>query len=985
MKKLNFILLALIINVYSVQASWQLPVSNYSWETYNAGTQNWAVRQSQRGWIYTANNYGLLEFDGNMWRHYGIWNSTVLRSVEIGSDGTIYVGGSNEFGQFKSNALGSLTYSPLSTKLPEEYKNNFGEVWNIHSLDNDLYFQTNYFLFKFTSDGEIAVIKSKSKIITSAKIRGGIYVAASDGIYLLAGSHLNALKNSDVLNSKEIKQIAQFGEHNILIGTERNGLYIFDGDKITPFTTEGDNFICTNQLYSLAVSKNSIAVGTVLNGLIIIDIKTRKCTYTNTENGLQNNTILSLCFDDCNNLWLGLDNGIDYVVTESPIMELYGKLNSCGSGYCSLIYDSRLYMATNQGLFYTSYLMQSSERRTTATLISGSQGQVWNIDTLGNTLICSHNRGLFAVVGDRLEPISEEDGFWQVREMKNKNFAVAGAYTGLYLMEKQGKNWIVKHRIQTYKDAARIFEIDRKNRVVILSSKGVERLTFDKNLENTTSEIICHAHNSNDYFSLNKIDNSLIVSNQHICLKSNESEEFVEDTAFFNSLDGVRQYSIIKKDIDNNVWYISNSRLKVLAWDKMKKSYTSKPVTIWNIRGYFIGGFASLTPIGNNCAIAGCVSGFSLGNLNNVRSAPENRELFIRALYTTNVRDSVIYGENFPKIPQKIKIPHKHNSLRIIFGGAISENGYQEYRYYLSPVDDDFGSWGASNSKEYTSLREQKYRFVVEMRSNNSDVVQRTELVFEIQPPFYRAWWAYIIYALLIYALIYWILRYIKIKIHRNKVREERKKEVAIKEQEQQFLLEKHEKEKEMLELKAENIRFKLKNKSQELANILLNHINKKELLQELKVDLKNIQSDLQKKNIEQGVRKIVVLQGKISRNIEQDIDWNRFEENFDIVNDDFIKRLAEQFSWLNKNERKLCIYIKMGLLTKEIAPLMNLSIRGVEMMRYRMRKKMDLGRTEDLEVFFQTFNNDLMSDNKNYKKLENLESIDNEYFDENW
>jgi DNA-binding CsgD family transcriptional regulator len=191
-------------------------------------------------------------------------------------------------------------------------------------------------------------------------------------------------------------------------------------------------------------------------------------------------------------------------------------------------------------------------------------------------------------------------------------------------------------------------------------------------------------------------------------------------------------------------------------------------------------------------------------------------------------------------------------------------------------------------------------------------------------------------------------------------------------------LLETHEKEKEMLELKNENIKFKLKNKSQELANMLLNHLNKKELLVDLKSDLKKIQSDLQDKSFEQCMRKIVVLQGKISENIEQEIDWSRFEDNFDIVNDFFLKRLTELFPWLNKSERKLCIYIKMGLLTKEIAPLMNLSIRGVEMMRYRMRKKMGLERTEDLEIYFQTFSTDLISVAENDEIIDDTEINDN-------
>ena len=55
----------------------------------------------------------------------------------------------------------------------------------------------------------------------------------------------------------------------------------------------------------------------------------------------------------------------------------------------------------------------------------------------------------------------------------------------------------------------------------------------------------------------------------------------------------------------------------------------------------------------------------------------------------------------------------------------------------------------------------------------------------------------------------------------------------------------------------------------------------------------------------------------------------------------------------MNKNERKLCAYIHMGLLTKEIAPLLHMTTRGVEMMRYRMRKKMGLDEQANMKEYF--------------------------------
>jgi len=943
--------------------AWQLPVYNYFQSQYNAGTQNWQIKQQQNGWIYAANNYGLLEYDGVAWQHYGIWNSTVLRSLEIAPCGTIYVGGTNEFGVFNSNNLGMLSYRPLSGEVPNEYK-NFGEIWNIHIFNKDVYFQSDYFFFKRESSGNITAIKSKSKILTSAKVRGGIYAATADDIYLLVGQQLNALKHSDALPYNEIRQMVAFGENGMLIATSSHGLFLFDGEKITRFVTEADDFITTNQIYSLAVSDKNIAVGTVLNGLVIIDLAKKKCNFANTENGLQNNTILSMCFDSSNNLWLGLDNGISRVVINSPIRKLYGRINSYGSGYSSLIHNGTLYLATNQGLYGTSYPMNQNERLTRATLISGSMGQVWNVDTLNNTLICCNNRGLFSVAGGKLLPICEDDGFWQVRIMKNMpNYALAGSYSGLYLLEKSGNSWKILRKIEGFNKTSRSFELDAKNRVVIVSDIGIERLTFDKGLTRVTTEIVVQARNANDYFSLNKVNNQLIISNNNVCLRTDKNEEFINDTAFFNSLDGTAHYTQIKIDDSKNIWYIIDDRLKVLAFDKKTGKYAENSVQMWNTPGFFIAGFASLNPIGNNQAITGSVEGFALADFNNIKEMPKNRELFIRSVFSTNTSDTLIYGENFPKIPTELKIPYKNNSIRIIFGGTFALNSNHEYRCYLYPIEKDFGSWNSSNTKEYTLLKEGKYRFVAEKRNNSSDVLYQTEITFEILPPFYRSWWAYMFYFAIILATFYAVYRYFIFRIAKMKRKEMHKKEQEMKEKELQYLKEQSAHEKEMLELKNENIKIKLKNKTQELSNILLNHVNKKEFLVELKQDLKKIQADLQEKNYEQGMRKIVILQGKISQNVEQDIDWTRFEENFDIANDYFMEKLTKQFPWLNKNERKLCIYIKTGLLTKEIAPLMNLSTRGVEMMRYRMRKKMDLGREDDLEIFFQTFNKEMISE----------------------
>jgi DNA-binding CsgD family transcriptional regulator len=944
--------------------AWQLPVTNYSQKEYAAGTQTWQIKQQHNGWIYCANNYGLLEFDGDTWQHYGIWNSTVIRSLDIASDGTVYVGGTNEFGCFRSNPLGMLSYEPLSNSIPDKYR-NFGEVWNIMSLNNDLYVQTRHYIFKFNQQAEPVVIEVEHPVHTAAKIGDGIYVATSEGIYLLSGTQLNALHGSDLLHGRYVCSLRQYGKNGLLIGTDFDGLFLFDGHTITRFVSEADAFIQKNQLYSMDVGDRYIALGTVLNGLVITDLSGKNCRYVNTQNGLQNNTVLCASFDANNNLWLGLDRGIDRIIIDSPIAELYGYLNSYGSGYTAAIKGNIIYLGSNQGLYSTDYPPSSQGYQTSLKLIDGSLGQVWELDTIGATLFCAHHRGLFTVENGAILPVSQEGGFWRVRQLHaDKNRAIAGSYSGLYLLTRTNGQWHIAHKIKGFNATSKMFELDTDDRIWVVSNRGVDCLTLNSDGDSCQAESVFQFRHQSDYFNIDKIDSTVIISNSSICRTVTGGEAPRNDSAFFALLDGNKCYSLIKKDMDNNLWYISDKALKVRVYNAQNNHYEKQSIQIWNIPNFVIDGFANLIPIGNGQVIAGTTLGFTLGDKNNAMSRQNTpRSVSVRRIYSTIPKDSVIYGQSFPAIDSKIVIPYINNSIRIEFCRGIVTDESDEFRVQLLPLDTGYGAWGTSKIKEYTSLREGTYTFHVQMRSNMNDSISHTVVTFKINTPWYRSWWSSLIKIMMALAFGYAIYRYIMRKIEIGKRKLTRLKDAEMRKQELEFIRQTHRREKEILRLTNEKIEFELKNKSQELANILLNHLDKNEILIEIKHDLKKISVDLQEKNIESSQRKIILLQGKITRNIEQGIDWRKFGENFDIVHDRFLSRLTAKFPWLNKNESKLCVYIHMGMLTKEIAPLMNLSVRGVEMLRYRLRKKMQIDPNTDILVFFHQLTSENQDD----------------------
>jgi DNA-binding CsgD family transcriptional regulator len=191
--------------------------------------------------------------------------------------------------------------------------------------------------------------------------------------------------------------------------------------------------------------------------------------------------------------------------------------------------------------------------------------------------------------------------------------------------------------------------------------------------------------------------------------------------------------------------------------------------------------------------------------------------------------------------------------------------------------------------------------------------------------------------------LIFYAIYYVRKRIRQKQQRLEEEKNLQL--HKQQMLI---------LQLENEKTQFELRQKSQELSNMLLTELNRKELSTNILLDVRRAMDLINGGHLEESKLRLQALQNRLASDANISPDWKRFEENFDIVNNQFLAKIKELYPWMNKQERRLCVYIKMGLMTKEIAPLMNLSTRSVEMMRYRLRDKMQLDRQANLKQYFE-------------------------------
>ena len=301
MKKLLIILLGCLLTI-CMQAAIQQPIQNFYKRDYNWGNQNWGVAQQRNGIMYFANMNGLLGYNGESWEHHeipGIGNN--MKSICIAGDGDIYIGGHNEFGVFRSKKDGISEYESLSNRLKEEEK-NIGEIWHITANDAGIAFQTNTHIVLYAND-ELTVIKAPFYIRFSAVIANIRYITSdSDGVYILIGTQFVTLPNCDDLYNKLVCGIVPMPDNSILFVTDNHGIFHYKNDQLIAYPHAVNDVLKQSQAFCTKINGNTLAVGTVQNGVVVIDVNTGDYSIINIESGLQNNTVLDLAFDKESNL-----------------------------------------------------------------------------------------------------------------------------------------------------------------------------------------------------------------------------------------------------------------------------------------------------------------------------------------------------------------------------------------------------------------------------------------------------------------------------------------------------------------------------------------------------------------------------------------------------------------------------------------------------------------------------------------------------------
>ncbi|MDP1971880.1 MAG: two-component regulator propeller domain-containing protein, partial [Sediminibacterium sp.] len=563
----KFTIFLLFPLVVGAQNTIGLPeIINYSKNQYNAGAQNWDIRQDKQGVIYLANNEGLLTFDGKSWQLYPLPNKTIVRSVLIGDDGKIYVGGQDELGYFLPNRWGKLVFTSLINAIPSSNR-NFGDVWDIVLFKNGVYFRTSNTIFRFlngktsvfTAPGEFAYLeRANDQLIAHDYEKGLLYFEKNQLLPLLPSSLVAGSTNSLQLPKTDgVTAIIPIGENKSLITTLKNGLYLLNQNQLAKINTPNNALFANERIYAATTVNNEwVALATTNGGVYIIDHNGTIIQHFARTEGLQNNNILSIFLDKEKNLWLGLNNGIDFIANNSAIKNISPQLNE-ESGYTAMVQNNQLYLGTSNGLFVAPLqpAKDISFSKGNFSLVNNTRGQNWNLQQINGKLLLGHHEGAFEIKGNTAVPFSNYAGFWNFIPFRSG--IIAGNYKGLLYIDG-----LTQTPIPNFNESSRFVAVDANlNTWVSHPYHGVFKI--DSNKQVTTYGVqqgLPSNLNNHVFFIKNKIN---VATSSGVYQYNKETNRFEPDGFFLNLL-GSKGIRYLKEDKEGNIWYIYEKNIGVI-------------------------------------------------------------------------------------------------------------------------------------------------------------------------------------------------------------------------------------------------------------------------------------------------------------------------------------------------------------------------------------------------------------------------------------
>jgi hypothetical protein len=918
-------------------------VINFTAEDYNASTQNWSIAQLPgSGSLAFANSAGMLFYNGSRWNLQPMPGNPIVRSVAAAPDGKVYAGAYGKAGYWDfSKGIGTAKYESLDTLI---FKKGIlkEEIWKIIPTQEFILFQTFNNLFLLYPDHAVQQIKAPDHFIFAHNVNDRLFIPVpGKGLFELRNQQLIPITIPTELAGLRIRCMLPYMGKSMLVADEKRGVWVFsESGMLKKLGGNGGNWLATHSIsFGLLLKNGNYLFGSSDGGAIVINDEGLLMDHFDNTTGLQSNTILEGMEDRDGNLWLVGDKGIDLVVLNSPF-----RLFTTSTKFMdATVWNNNIYFATNHGLFFQNYAEWKKGGSTQFSEVSGIKEFVWNTSVFDNQLLVGSASGTFLIKEDgTAKRISSLSGAWTLRRLRSdSNYLIQGNYSGLALFRKNERGeWDFFKQIEREIHPVKEIAQDKNGNIYFKHAyEGLYRCRLSREMDIEEIQV----PNNLSVFgitpknSLFEYNGGVFITSDNGILKWQAKEKNIREAPEIeNELGRKRKTKKIIPGGRGDYWILprnENNRFDYLIKEDYRKSGKWFSFSIHNLNLNYDYEKIKMLDESHYLLFGGNVLAlFSLQN-----PFKENY-LFYKPYFSELLfRDKNHWIEQKMGTDSTITVPNRFNYFMLRYTFPVFDRNVA-YRYKLegNGVQDNWSDWVSTGEREFLNMSPGTYRFTVQ-----TDLVPATiSITIIVLPPWYLSAWAKTVYMLLIGLALYLFLRWYAVRL-KIKHKQDLERMTETMKQKQEAL------EREQERLKKEQLEMNLNAKVREAADSAMTLVKKNEFLQKLRKDLVKIKGSTDSALATSQSERLIRM---IDENIKDDDDERLlFESNFNQVHEQFYKKMLESYPTLTASDLKFAAYIKMNLTSKEIAPLLNITVKSLELKRHRLRKKMNLSPEENL------------------------------------
>lgn len=931
-----------------------LIVRNFRPTEYEGGSKIYSVVTSSNGLLYAGDKNGILEFDGENWLK--IETGFSVRSLAVNKENQVFVAGKEGIGQLKRDSLNQIKYFSLNHLVTGYVNSNVFRKSQVFQLGKEILFVVDNKLVVF-SDERIRIIENKDQYRLAQIVDHELYLYSSkSGLYKYSNGEL-----SDVLSTDEMKDRRIWGimntEKGLVLWENGANSYLIDGSRLVAVHNELNDFVSAHVVDGIKqIDSNVYVLKTFYDGLLIVNSNREIIKQINQKGNLINNTVFGVDLDLFGNLWIGTSAGIAVLRQDLPFTH-YDTRSGIGSGYAAVRVGEDIYLGTSHGLW---------RKKKGSTFDNDFEllfpGHVFGLSTIDGNLYLGHPSGIYWVQKNRITPLLHKPGGLKIKKVPfEDNRYLTNTNDGLIILRQeegeQGSSLKQFGFLEGKNREIHNFEFDRLGNVWVEYDNGIYTFKWDKPEK---KRYYTRVGKENRLKKVRRIEDEIyFIADSGVYYFDDREKEFHVPKLFKNLNANGELISNILGDSSDKIWVFSGEKLKQYQIkDKLLVPSHNQPFKF--INDTYPIGYENVCSLSDTTFLIGSEEGFYYYEEKNYVSGTYSSVILRDVSISSHDRGKhQVWGElsnqtdgYFLDILEPIS--YSNNSIEFTFSAGSPNYNKVYYQTYLYGFSSKWSDWSRNSSREFTNLPAGDYRFVVRAMNNAEEYSKIAVCEFTILAPWYLTTGMKFVYLLVILLISLGISYWVRYTIRKAKVKLESFQKEEAEKLHQQRVQEKLSSEKELIRLRNEKLRSDNLHKAKELANLTFNLIQKNQVLTDFKSELEQIKKYSEtNKLVTEDLRRLI---RKVNKDIDKEENWEVFEDYFDTVHENFFIKLKKRFPDLTSKDLRLCAYLRMNLATKEIAPLLNITVRGVEIGRYRLRRKLEL----DRNVNFTTFLNSL-------------------------